>query len=151
MPIFKQFIEVADRIDRNTGLPENVNKGYLILATEYGQEPDPSEEIETVTQGEFYAIKGRRNAFNFIMENLNIYNINLLKSYILSGNISFGKEISLYTFLRVCIEKYRYGGNNYTVDMLDDSIVTSMEAEGRIIDAYRLTSIYNQELTSPAS
>jgi len=151
MPIFKNLIEVADRVDRNTGLPENVNKPYLILAVQYGQSFDPSEEYETVTQGEFYAIKGRRNAFQFIVENLNIYNIDLLKSYILSGNISFGKEITLYTFLRICIEKYRYSGVGYTVDMLNESIIESYESEGKSIDVYKLTSIYNNELTAPAA
>ena len=151
MPIFRQLIEIADRIDRNTGLPENVNKPYLILAVQYGENTDPSEEYETVSQGEFYAIKGRRNVFQFIVETLNIYNIDLLKSYILSGNISFGKEITLYTFLRICIEKYRYGGVEHTVDSLNESVINSYEAEGKKIDVYKLTSIYNQELSAPAS
>lgn len=151
MPLLKNLIEVAERIDRNTGLSENINKGYLLLISNYGDEElEASEFTDSFIHGEYYVVRGRRTAFNFIIEQLNIYNINLLKSFVLSGNLTLGKEMTVYTFLRLCIEKYRYGGTEYTTEFLDQSVIDSYNAEGKDIDPVQLTSIYKTELLSPA-
>jgi len=149
MPMLKPLMEVVDRIDPNTGLSEKVNQPYLLIIKEYGEEEkDPYEVSDSMYEGTAYAMRGRRITFNFIIESLNIYNVDLLKSYILSGNLTLGRERSLYTFLRLCIEKYRYGGIDYTTDILNQSVIDAYAAEGKEITETHLASIYNQEQNS---
>lgn len=144
MAIFKKLLSIVDTVDKDTGLNDNIDKPYLILYVLYDAIPDP--ETGEYLEGEFKAIRGRRNCYKYIMEELNIYNINPLKSFILSGNIVFGNEVSVYTFIRQCIERYNYGDPNI-IEELNQSIINI--SEGKITEE-NINNFFINELKSKA-
>lgn len=144
MAIFKKLLSIVDIVDKNTGLNDNIDKPYLILYVLYDAIPDP--ETGEYLEGQFKAIRGRKNCYKYIMEELNIYNINPLKSFILSGNIVFGNEVSVYTFIRQCIERYNYGDPNI-IEELNQSIINI--SEGKITEE-NIDNFFINELKSKA-
>lgn len=144
MAIFKKLLSIVDIIDKDTGLNDNIDKPYLILYVLYDAIPDP--ETGEYLEGQFKAIRGRKNCYKYIMEELNIYNINPLKSFILSGNIVFGNEVSVYTFIRQCIERYNYG-NPSIIEELNQSIINI--SEGKITEE-NIDNFFINELKSKA-
>lgn len=144
MAIFKKLLNIVDVVDQETGLSDNIDKPYLILYVTYDRiaDPDTGEYLD----GEFKAIRGRKACYKYIMEELNIYNINPLKSFILSGNIVFGNEVSVYTFIRQCIERYHYDSQD-VISELNDSIINL--SNGTITESI-INNLFRSELNSKA-
>lgn len=135
MPIFKDLKQVVSLVDPITREPIDIDeKGYLLLLVDAS-----SDQFEN---GEFIAMRGRRATFEYLVSSLGNYDI--LHSYILSGKIALGGEVSVYSFMRLCLEKY-YGSEDMgiTVNELDDmAIATSIESEDKI----NLNMLYVNEL-----
>ena len=140
MPIFKKLTSVVERYDVNTGLSMEIDKPYLLLMVPVDSEED--------TIGEFYAIKGRKTVFDELKQNMITGNYNILKSYILSGGITFGNEVSVYTFFRLCIEKFKYG-NEEDLELLNDMAVSTSSDPDHISDSF-LNIHYTNELAASA-
>ena len=115
MPLFQQKLDVMGFVDVNTHEEQEFNKPYLIILTPANNynidENDGYKEYEAV------GIRGRRLVFDHFIDQLG--NWDLYHSYVLSGNIPLGKEVTLYTFLRLCIEKYFAQSSPITVDDLN--------------------------------
>jgi hypothetical protein len=103
MPILKKLQSIYDRVDVATGQNLEVDKPYLLLLVP-ADSPD-----QDYASGEWIALRGRKEVFDYIMNYVANGNYLLLKSFILSGGITFGNEVSIYTFARLCIEKFQYG------------------------------------------
>jgi predicted acyltransferase (DUF342 family) len=121
MPIFKKVTSIVERYDINTGMPLEIDKPYLLLMV-------PAGETE-VTIGEFYAIKGRKAAYDELKQNFVTGNYNILASHVLSGGITFGNEVAVYTFFRLCIEKFKYGGEEDLELLNDMAVATSLDPD----------------------
>lgn len=121
MPIFQKVTSIVDRYDVNTGLSMEIDKPYLLLMV-------PAGETE-LTVGEFYAIKGRKAVYDELKQNMITGNYNILKSHILSGGITFGNEVSVYTFFRLCVEKFKYGGEEDLELLNDMAVATSLDPD----------------------
>lgn len=147
MAIFKKLTGIVDIVDKETGLKDSIDKPYLILYVTYDAIPDP--ETGEFLEGEFKAIRGRKACYRYIMDELNIYNINPLKSFILAGEITFGNEVSVYTFIRQCIEKYNYDNDDdgNVLKSLNESIINL--SDGKITEDM-INNFFLNELTSKA-
>lgn len=116
MPLFiekKQVIALSDPITKEE---QEFDKPYLILLT-----PSNSYDADTDDSYKEYnavAMRGRRAVFDYLMSSLG--NDDLIHSYILSGNIPLGKEVSIYTFLRLCITVYFKKSSDVTLDYLNN-------------------------------
>jgi predicted acyltransferase (DUF342 family) len=136
MPIFQKVTSIVDRYDVNTGLSMEIDKPYLLLMV-------PAGETE-LTVGEFYAIKGRKAVYDELKQNMITGNYNILKSHILSGGITFGNEVSVYTFFRLCVEKFKYGGEEDLELLNDMAVATSLDPDS--ITETMLNIHYTNEL-----
>ena len=117
MPIFKQLKEVVQFVDPITKAPiKPDDKGYLLLLVDSG-----SEEFEN---GEFVGVRGRRAAFDYLISSLGAYD--LIHSYVLSGKIPLGNEVSVYSFLRLCLEKHYTSGE--AGDLTTDDLASYAQA-----------------------
>lgn len=137
MPLFIEKKKVIGFINMDTGeeIDMEEEKPYLILLT---------EEIEMETKsGRFVATRGRTSVFSYLESE--VFNVDPVHSYVMSGNIPLGKEVSVYTFMRYCIEKNKVADISITVDDLDDYIHTSYEPD---ID---LNLLYNTEINRPVT
>ena len=141
MPIFKKLASIVDMVNPMTGQREDIDKPYLILIVQYNSIPDP--ETGAFTEGEFKAIKGRRDTFDYLSEEYGLDNIDLLNSYILSGGLSFGEEVNLYIFLRLCVEKYQYADEMF----LEDLHRRMIELSDNTLNEEILNKRYREELT----
>lgn len=115
MPLFTDNIEVISIVDPNTKEDIEFDKPYLLLLTpanEYEEYDDSYKEYDAI------AMRGRKAVFDYLMSNLG--NDDLVHSYILSGKLPLGKEVSLYTFLRLCITKYFAKSTEFSVETLND-------------------------------
>lgn len=139
MPIFQQKIDVMGFVDTVTHEDEGFNKPYLVLLTEAN-----SYENNDIQDGfrEFQAfgIRGRKVAFEHFQEQLGNYD--LLHSYVLSGRIALGNEVTLYTFLRLCIEKYFAQSTSMTVEDLDSIAYQTSDVDP---EKYDLNVLYMRE------
>jgi predicted acyltransferase (DUF342 family) len=117
-----------------------IDKPYLLL-----MDPVDSEED---TIGEFYAIKGRKTVFDEMKQNMITGNYNILKSHVLSGGITFGNEVSVYTFFRLCIEKFKYGTED-DLELLNDMAVSTSSDPNSVSDTV-LNIHYANELAASA-
>lgn len=122
MPIFKNLKQVVEFVDPITKEPiQSDDKGYLLLLVEAG-----AGDFET---GEFVAVRGRRIAFDYLANSLGNYD--LIHSYVLSGKIPLGNEVSLYSFLRLCLEKH-YTENEAGISLDDLAMYAQNENEASI-------------------
>lgn len=136
MALFKKTRTVVDIIDTNTGLNTNAERQYLILLVPAGQEDN--------TNGEFVALKGRKDVYRYCNDYvISSGSYDIIRSQILSEGINFGKEVSLYTFLRLAIEYYKYDD----IEQLD--ILNQLAIETYIfpdkLTPESLARFYNQE------
>lgn len=118
MAIFKQRKQVVALVDPVTREPIEIeeDKPYLLILADAG-----SEDFE---QGTWFAMRGRKTVFDYLISSLGNYE--LLHSYVLSGKISLGGEVSVYSFLRLCLTKHFVDGEHgLTVDELDSYAIIS--------------------------
>lgn len=96
MAIFNKLKNVVELHDPKTGeIIEMDNKPFLLLCVDAG-----SEDYEN---GEFHAIRGRSATLEFL--GMQFGNFDIIHSYVMSGNIHFGEEVSLYSFMRIHIKE----------------------------------------------
>lgn len=135
MSLFKKNKSVVDVIDTATGLNTNIDKQYLLLLIPVGQEEN--------TSGEFVALKGRKEVYQYCSDYVVNAGYDIARSQILSEGINFGREVSLYTFLRLAIEVYHYD----EIEQLD--IINQITIENYIVPdkltPESLYRFYNQE------
>lgn len=140
MTIFKEKKQVVQLIDVNTGTDQQFDKPYLLLLREF-----TGDIITEETEFIGVPIRGRKEAFIYVSSGLGNYD--LLNSYVMSGRIQLGQEVSLYTFMRLCIQNKKIPSDcidGITVDHLN-SIVFDMYPE---LDEEYLERVYKNDLTS---
>lgn len=135
MPIFKKTQSIVQKVDPTTGYNTEFDKPYLLLLVPVENEDDES--------GEFTAVKGRKTAYEYLRDHCLSGQYKILKSQVMAGGITFGNEVSAYTFLRLCITVYQYG----TEDDLDMIHSTIMDDNPSISEEY-LDKFYNTEIYS---
>lgn len=115
MGLFVDKIKVVDLFDPQTGkeIEMEEEKPYLLLLTDI----DESREMDT-TEGRFLATRGRQTVVNYLESEY--FQIDPLFSFVMSGNIPLGKEVSVYSFLRLCIQEHKVDDISITIDELDD-------------------------------
>lgn len=140
MTIFKEKKQVVQLIDVNTGTDQQFDKPYLLLLREF-----TGDIITEETEFTGVPIRGRKEAFIYVSSGLGNYD--LLNSYVMSGRIQLGQEVSLYTFMRLCVQNKKIPLDcidGITVDHLN-SIVFDMYPE---LDEEYLERVYKNDLTS---
>lgn len=140
MTIFKEKKQVVQLIDINTGADQQFDKPYLLLLREF-----TGDIITEETEFIGVPIRGRKEAFIYVSSGMGNYD--LLNSYVMSGRIQLGQEVSLYTFMRLCIQNKKIPLDcidGMTVDHLN-SIVFVMYPE---LDEEYLERVYKNDLTS---
>lgn len=140
MTIFKEKKQVVQLIDVNTGADQQFDKPYLLLLREF-----TGDIITEETEFIGVPIRGRKEAFIYVSSGMGNYD--LLNSYVMSGRIQLGQEVSLYTFMRLCIQNKKIPLDcidGMTVDHLN-SIVFVMYPE---LDEEYLERVYKNDLTS---
>lgn len=140
MTIFKEKKQVVQLIDINTGSDQQFDKPYLLLLREF-----TGDIITEETEFIGVPIRGRKEAFIYVSSGLGNYD--LLNSYVMSGRIQLGQEVSLYTFMRLCVQNKKIPSDcmdGITVEYLN-SIVFDMYPE---LDEEYLERVYKNDLTS---
>ena len=135
MPIYKKLQSIVSKVDPNTGYDTAFDKPYLFLLTRADSEDEES--------GEWMAIKGRKTSYESLREMCISGEYKLTRSWVLSGGITFGNEVSVYTFLRQCIVVYQYGTQD-DLDMLNSVII---DIDPNITEEY-LDRLYTSEIYS---
>ena len=129
MPICKQRTEVIAMVDPTTGQPlPSPDKPYLLLLIDEG-----AEDLEA---GTFQVFHNRRDTFEFLTSTLGNYD--LVNSYVLSGKLQFGSEVSIYSFLRMCMEKnYFPDHTEFTVEDLTSYLPPDLWDDNKLAALYR--------------
>ena len=95
MAIFPERINVVTLYDDNNNAVQ-LEKFYLILLADL--------DAEDANEGKWVVLEGRQSVINYLSGEF--YNgIDPLKSYILTGNIRLGNEVSVYSFLRAMLNR----------------------------------------------
>ena len=95
MAIFPERINVVTLYDDNNNAVQ-LEKFYLILLADL--------DAEDANEGKWVVLEGRQSVINYLSGEF--YNgIDPLKSYILTGNIRLGNEVSVYSFLRAMLTR----------------------------------------------
>lgn len=144
MPLFKQMISIINRVDPKTGEPIQMegDKPYLLLLKPFGSVDENTAEDEPY---EAYPFRGRNSVLVFLASNL--YAFDIVNSYVLTGNIKITEAISVYSFLRGCIDKGYCGEyDELTLDSLEDS---ALESNYNRFDSIYLDKLYAQEINKP--
>ena len=95
MAIFPERINVVTLYDDNNNAVQ-LEKFYLILLADL--------DAEDAHEGKWVVLEGRQSVINYLSGEF--YNgIDPLKSYILTGNIRLGNEVSVYSFLRAMLNR----------------------------------------------
>ena len=129
-----QFINPATQQFEDIDMGES--KPYLILMQDVDNDND-----DTYKEGRWISVRGRDSAFSYLESEA--FGIDIVHSYVLSGNIHLGEEVSVYSFMRLCIEKNKVR-TNLTVDDLDDYALT-------INPDMDLNLVYNAEVNKSIS
>ena len=117
MPLFTEKKQVVQMFDPETkkSLDFEEDKPYLILLQD--AEADRSQDTQ---EGRFIATRGRSSVFWYLESE--IYNIDPRHSYVLSGKIPLGSEVSVYSFIRLCIEKNKVSEFSISLEELENFI-----------------------------
>lgn len=121
MAIFRKKKKVMMFFNPVTGeeIDKDIDKPYLLLLKDLNSEKDDG--------GQWYPFRGRQTVFDFMYSQLG--NWDLLESYVMSGSMRLGQEISLYTFMRYCITNKKVEqdkGEPLTLDELNNMVLMSM-------------------------
>lgn len=116
MPVFKQLLDVMGFVDVETKEDQEISKPYLILLTDAGSYDDTELE-DSYREFQALAMRGRKAVFDHLVEQLGAYD--LIHSYVMSGKIPLGKEVTLYSFLRLCVERYFAQSSPISIDELE--------------------------------
>ena len=139
MPVFKQLRDVMGFVDVETKEDQEFSKPYLILLTDAGAY-DETELDDSYREFQALAMRGRKAVFDHLVEQLGAYD--LIHSYVMSGKIPLGKEVTLYSFLRLCIERYFAQSASISVDDLD---VLAYQTSNINSEKFDLNILYQRE------
>ena len=139
MALFNQLKTVVDVIDPKTKKPIELaeDKPYLVILTDIGAY---EEEDDYFAEKQCIKMRGRQALYDYLLETMGSYD--LVHSYILSGGLKLGQECSIYTFLRLSIQKQNVDPSWLTLDELNDYV-------RRDNDSINLDLLYNSELNRP--
>nr|DAK28974.1 MAG TPA: hypothetical protein [Caudoviricetes sp.] len=142
MAIFKEVKNVVDLFDPATKEAVEIdNKPYLLLFALIG---------EGTMEGEWLALRGRKTTFEYLKSACLSYDC--LNSYVLTGGITLGKEVSLYSFMRVMVERY-YQDEQDILDTITDHVLDTLnnnaDDENKFFEEKDLDLIYFKEINSP--
>ena len=144
MSIFKETIDVMGFVNPETQEDQEFNKPYLLLLTDANQYND-NEYDDNYREFRGVALRGRRVVYDYLKAQLG--NDDLIHSYILSGKIPLGKEVSIYTFLRLCVTTYfSQSTDGLTLEDLDS---LALETSGADPDTTNLDMIFAREANKP--
>lgn len=130
MSIFPERISVVKLYDDNHNEIQ-LEKFYLILLA------DLDSEVEN--EGKWLVLDGRQAVINYLSSEF--YNgIDPLKSYILTGNIRLGNEVSVYTFLRAMLDRPDVE-TSISLEQLDEYVLS-------VHPDINLNAIYAKETSS---
>lgn len=141
MPLFTEKKKVVGLVDPETKEPIEISeeKPYLVILRDIGDEDTNTDYSGEVATGRWIATRGRESVFDYLQSEL--YNIDPVHSYIFSGSIGLGGEVSVYSFMRLCIQNNKVPINgDISVDDIDDYIKNNL---GMNID---LNLLYNNEV-----
>lgn len=144
MPLFREKKTVIKMFDPITKAPINNDeeKPYLVIFRDVDDEEDTTDYAGEAITGRYIAVRGRISAFEYIKSEL--YNIDPTKSYVFAGNIPLGKEVSVYSFIRLCLEKNMVDeSDSFNIEELNDYIINNL---GIDVD---LNLLYNSEINKP--
>lgn len=97
--LIKPLKQIIARIDPTTGkeVAPKVEKQYLVLIHYLDTDNEATEKSYEI-------IRGRIETAKFLLNELE--NIDLLQSHVIAQNLSLEKALTVYSFLRLCLEKY---------------------------------------------
>ena len=134
MAIFRELKNVMGYVDPQTQEDSVFDKPYLVLLTEANAYEDNGDDDYRTFDA--IAIRGRKTLFDHIVSQLGNYD--LIHSYIMSGSIPLGKEVTLYTFLRQCIEHHFRQSSEVSLDDIDSAARMACNAEADLDLIYNL-------------
>jgi hypothetical protein len=139
MPLFKKKLDVMGFVNTETHEDLEFNKPYLLLIKkEGGMENELGDDYQ---EYDAYAMRGRREVFDFLTQRLGSFDT--IHSYVMSGAIPLGKEVSVYTFIRLCITKYFAQSSDISIEELND---ISLQTSNVDVERFDTEVFYNREL-----
>lgn len=140
MSLFNKITQVVELIDPKTKKPVEIaeDKPYLIILTDPGEW---KEEDDYFAEKQCIKIRGRQALYDYLLETMGSYD--LLHSYVLSGGLKLGQECSIYTFLRLSLQKKNVDTNWLNLDELNEYARNGNE------DIENLDLLYTSELNRP--
>lgn len=130
MPIFKQKKQIVTLVDPETKQPIDIEeKAFLLIL----QDMDPDD----ADSGRWVKIRGRSSIIYYLSSE--VFNIDPIHSFIFTGKIPLGSEVSVYSFLRHYCVKYPEMSKSINMDEVEAHIL----AEYPDID---LNLLFNQEM-----
>lgn len=144
MPIFKEKIDVMGFVNPETKEEQEFNKPYLIIMKDPYDDSSESDDSYVEYPGTV-AMRGRREVFDYLCQRLGSFD--LLGSFIMSGHIPLGKEVTVYTFLRLCIEKYfSLSNNDIRAEDLENIVYQTSKVNPESFD---IDAFYRREINTP--
>lgn len=103
---------------------------------------------DTTDEGEWIALRGRETVFQYLLQSF--MNYDCLNSYVMSGNLGLGREVSIYSFLRMLIEKH-FPDQGLTVEELDEYVMdyANQDKDSNLMEPGDLQLHYYKEMNSP--
>ena len=119
MPLHKrddQLKSVIQFANPTTGEFEDIalEKPYLILI----QDVDYATDDE-YHEGTFVSVRGREAAFAYLESQA--FGVDMTTSFVMTGHIHLGEEVSIYSFMRHCIENKKVS-TEITVEDLNEYV-----------------------------
>lgn len=118
MTIFKNLKSVVQLYDKETKepIPMPEVKPYLLILLDNNTYLNGDEDFR---EGQWVSIRGRQAVFDYLVSNMGNYD--MLHSFVLTGKIKLGQEISIYSFMRSLIQANKIENTgNITIDELND-------------------------------
>ena len=98
-------------------------KIYLILLTMYEDEESEDGYDETRICREWRLSTGRQYTYDWLKNIIEAGGIDVHKSFILSGETAPENAITVYRFMKTCIESNKVRGGDFDIDDGNDSVL----------------------------
>jgi len=139
--IIKPLMQIVTRINPLTGKEEAPKtppelKQYLLLLHFIEDTNKEAKDFEIIT--------GRKETFDYLLENID--SIDLTQSHVMSQNTPLENAITVYSFLRLCLEKHMNESEKETIDydetMLNEHMVNFYDS----MSEEELDALYEEEI-----
>ena len=115
----------------NTGMREAIQfvgqdpttKIYLVLLTMYEDEESNDGYEETNIYREWRIFIGRQHAYDWLKTIIDTGGMDFHRSFILSGETSPENAITVYRFMKTCLESNKVRGGNFDIDDGNDPVL----------------------------